>query len=166
MRIRRTIVAEQDLLAALIVHTIVEVIRLRLTAPAATEDFGVGRKLHVHTAIEDVQGALPEAGIPIFFAVAHDAAINLVDLFEATILHQGAQHLAADATGAVTDDWLILHPVIFAAFQLLDEVMGGVDIRHHSIFKLADLRLHSVATIKEDNIITAFFNQLVDLFRL
>ena len=40
------------------------------------------------------------------------------------------------------------------------------NFRDDSVFEFADLRLVAVATIEEENLIAAFFDQLVDLIRL
>jgi hypothetical protein len=58
----------------------------------------------VHAAVEDVEGALPQAPVPALAAVLGDAAVELVDLLEAAASHQGGEHLAADPAGAVGDD--------------------------------------------------------------
>ena len=162
---------EYLLAAGIFIDAIVEGIRALTAVHAVAElnEAGVLQslaKLVVHALIKDIHGAFPQAIIAILFAVAHDAAIDLVDLFEATVLHQRRQDLAANATGAVGHHRLILHPVILAGLDFLDEIMRGFHIGHDGIFKLANLRFHGVAAVKENDLLATFFYQLIYLFWL
>src|SRR5699024_10374951 len=103
---------------------------------------------------------------PVLLAVADDAAVDLVDLLKAAVLHQRAEHLTPDPAGAVADDRLVLHPVVLAALQFLDEVVGGLHIRDDGVLEPADFGLHRVTPIEEDDVVAALLDQLVDLFRL
>src|SRR5699024_4022282 len=118
-----------------------------------------------HALVEDVEGTLPQTPVAELFAVADDAAVDLVDLLETTVDHQGAEDLAADAAGAVGHHRFVLQIVILAGFDLLDEVVGGVNVVHHGVSEVADLGLHVVAAIEEDHLVTAFLDELVYLLR-
>lgn len=123
-------------------------------------------ELHVHTLVKDIEGAFPQSLVAELFAVADNAAVDLIDLFEAAVLHQRGENLAANTAGAVGDYWLVLHPVVLAGLQLINEVVRGFDIRDDGVFEFANFRFHGISSVEEDNLITAFFNQLVDFFRL
>ena len=162
---------EYLLAAGIFIDAIVEGIRTLAAVHAVTQLDEAGvleslTKLVVHALVKDIHGAFPQAIIAVLFAVAHDATIDLVDLLEAPVLHQRGQDLAADTTGAVRHHRLILHPVILAGFDFLDEVMRGFHIGHDRIFKLANLCLHGVAAVKEDDLLATFFYQLIYLFWL
>lgn len=166
------VITDEYLLAAgIFIDAIVEGIRTlaAVHAVAQLDEAGVLEsltKLVVHALVKDIHGAFPQAIIAVLFAVAHDATIDLVDLLEATVLHQRGQDLAANATGAIRHHRLILHPVILAGFDFLDEVMRGFHIGHDGIFKLANLCFHGVAAVKEDDLLATFFYQLIYLFWL
>lgn len=123
-------------------------------------------KFVMHALVKDVEGAFPETVVAEFLAIADDAAVYLVDLFETTILHQGRKNLATNAAGAIGNDWLILHPVILAGLDFLDEIMGSLNIWDDGVFELADLSFHGVAAIEEDDFVATLFDQLVDLLWL
>ena len=119
----------------------------------------------MHTFVKNVEGAFPQALVPKFFAVADNATVDLVDLLKAPVNHEGGQDLAANSAGAVGHHRLVLHPVIFAGFQLSDEVVSGIHIGHDGVFEFADLRLIRIAAVEKDNVITLLY-ELVDLLRL
>src|SRR5690606_15777232 len=55
--------------------------------------------------VEDEAGAFPEAVLRRhLFEIFQDAALEMVDLVEALLLHEGGRLLAADAAGAVHGD--------------------------------------------------------------
>ena len=166
------VITDEHLLAAgIFIDAIVEGIRALTAVHAVTQLDEAGileslPKLVVHALVKDIHGAFPQAIVAVLFAVAHDATIDLIDLFEATVLHQRGQDLAANATGAVRHHRLILHPVILAGLDFLDEIMRGFHIGHDGIFELANLRFHGVAAVKEDDLLATFFYQLIYLFWL
>ena len=88
------VITDEYLLAAgIFIDAIVEGIRAlaAVHAVAQLDEAGVLEslaKLVVHALVKDIHGAFPQAIIAVLFAIAHDAAIDLVDLFEATVLHQ------------------------------------------------------------------------------
>lgn len=126
-------------------------------------------ELHVHSLVEHVERAFPQALVLEGFAVADDAAVHLVDLFEAAVDHEGAEDLAADAAGAVGDDGLVLEVVVLARVEFLDEVVGGVDVGHDGVLEFADLGFKGVAAVKEHHFLAAGFlggNEFVQLLRL
>ena len=62
------------------------------------------------------------------------------------------------------DDGLIFQVVILTGFDLANKVMGGANIRHHSVLELTDFSLECVTSVEEDDFIAAFFHKLVHLF--
>ena len=52
--------------------------------------------------------------------------------------------------------------VVLAALDLGDKLLGRSHIRNNRIFKFTDLRLEGIATIEEDDLVTALSNQLID----
>src|SRR5699024_1364082 len=139
---------------------------LRLTGDAVPDRFDVLAELDVHALVEDIEGAVPVAGGAEGLAVADDAAVELIDLFETAVLHQHGQDLAADSARAVGDHRLVLEIVVFAGFDLGDEIAGGIRIGDDGVAELPDLRFHRVAAIEEDDVIAAFVEELVQRSRL
>ncbi len=166
------VITDEYLLAAgVFIDAIVEGIRALTAVHAVTQLDEAGvleslAKLVVHALVKDIHGAFPQAIIAVLFAVAHDSTIDLVDLFKATVLHQRGQDLAANTPGAVRHHRLIFHPVVLAGLNFFDEVMRGFHIGHDGIFKLANLRFHGVAAVKEDDFLATFFYQLIYFFWL
>ena len=95
----------------------------------SADERGVVGEVHRDAVVEDVQRALPEPVVAVRLAVRRDAAVELVDLLEAAVLHQRGQHLAADAAGAVRDDRLVLEVVVGAAVERRDELARRLDRR-------------------------------------
>ena len=111
--------------------------------------------------VEDVERTVPVTGAAEGLAVADDAAVELVDLFETAVLHQHRQDFAADSAGAVGDDRFVLEIVVLAGLDLRDEVAGGVRVGDDGVAELPDLRFHRIAAVEEDDIVAAFVEQLV-----
>ena len=96
-----TSVTKQNELATLQVGAVVELAGRRVTTFAATNGSDVVTELVVHSRVKEVERAFPQALIGEDFAVANDAAVELVDLVKAPILHHRRQHFATHATRAV-----------------------------------------------------------------
>jgi len=64
-------------------------------------------EIYGHASIEGIQRSFPEALIAKLISIAHDAAIDLIDLLEAALDHDRRQDFATNSAGAVGDDWLI-----------------------------------------------------------
>ena len=120
----------------------------------------------MHALVEDVERAFPQLLIAVLLAVAHDAAVDLVDLLETAVLHECGENLTANTAGAVGDDRLVLNVVVLAGLDLADKVVGGAHVGNDSVLELANLRLERVTAVKEDHFVAALFNKLVNLFRL
>ena len=90
----------------------------------------------------------------------------MVDLFEAAVDHYRRENLAANTTGAVGDDWLVLEVVILSTLKLCDEIVCGLNIWHDGVLELANLCFEGIAAVKEDHLIATLFDQLVYLVRL
>ena len=88
------VITDEYLLAAgIFIDAIVEGIRTLAAVHAVTQLDEAGvleslTKLVVHALVKDIHGAFPQAIIAVLFAVAHDAAVDLINLFEAAVLHQ------------------------------------------------------------------------------
>lgn len=52
---------------------------------AYTNSFCLIAKFHVHTLVENIEAALPQAIIGKLFAILNDSTIYLVDLFKAAV---------------------------------------------------------------------------------
>ena len=118
----------------------------------------------MHALIEHVERALPQGLIAVLFAVAHNTAVYLVDLFESAVFHEGGEDFASNTAGAVGDDGLIFQIVILTGFDLTNKVVGGANIGHHGVLELTDFGLECVTSVEEDDFIAAFFHELVHLF--
>src|SRR5699024_288184 len=162
----RALGTAQILLAAGEIRAVDEFRSLRLTGEAVPDRFDVLAELDVHALVEDIEGTVPVTGGAEGLAVADDAAIELIDLFETAVLHQHGQDLAADSARTVGDDWLVLEIVVFAGFDLGDEVAGGVRVGNDGVPELSDLGLHRVAAVEEDDVITALIEEFVQRSRL
>lgn len=117
----------------------------------------------MHASIKDIEAALPETLVSELLAIADDATFDLIHLFEAAVQHDRAQDLAADAAGAVGDDWLVLEVVILATLNFVDEVMGCFNVWNHCVFEFADLGFEGVSAIEEDDFVALFFDKGVYL---
>ena len=120
----------------------------------------------MHAAIKDIEAALPETLVSELLAIADDATFDLVDLLEPAVEHDRTQDLAADASGAVGDDWLVLEVVVFATLDLSNKVMCGFNVGNHCVFEFADLGFEGVSAIEEDDFVALFFDQRVYFSRL
>src|SRR5665647_421021 len=157
--------ADDELFPAGQVAAVEHVLRRFAAGRAAPDDRGVVAEVDGHPLVEHVERAVPEAVVAERLAVAHDAAVELVDLAEAAFLHQTAEHLAADAAGAVGDDGLVLEVVVLAAVELGHELAGVGDIRDDGVREAADLGLEGVAPVEEDHIVPALGHELVQFGR-
>ena len=95
-RLRAGITDDHQLIA-LFVSAVFKVTGLGAAVDALADVFGLVAEFDAHPLVEYVQRALPETFVAVGFAVLHDAAVNLIDLFEALLFHEHAQHFAADA---------------------------------------------------------------------
>lgn len=166
------VITDEHLLAARVfVDAVVEGVRA-LSAVHAVPQLDEARivealaELVVHALVKDIHRAFPQAVVTVLFAIADNAAVNLVDLIKTAVFHQRGQDLAANTAGAIGHHRLVLHPVILAGFELGDEIVRGLHVRDDGIFKLANFRLHGIAPIKEDDLLAALLDELVDLFWL
>ena len=113
----------------------------------------------MHAAIEDIEAAFPETLVSKLLAVANDAAFDLVHLFETAVEHDRTQDLAAYATGAVGDDWLVFEVVIFPTLDFIDEVVSGFNVGNHCVLELADFCLEGVSAIEENDFVASLLDQ-------
>lgn len=86
---------------------------------------GAGGKVDGNSRVEYVERPLPKPIIALRFAVPHDATVNLIKLRESSSPHQRRQDLAANPSGAVRDDGLLLEVIVFAALEFGNEVSSG-----------------------------------------
>ena len=124
---------------------------------------GSGGEVDGNSAIEDVKRTLPQPIVALGLAVAHDAAVDLVDLGETAGAHQWRQNLAPNPSGAIGDDRFVLEVVVLATFKLGDKVSSRRDVGNHGIFELANPRFKCVAPVEEHDIIAALGDERIDL---
>ena len=55
--------------------------------------------------------------------------------------------------------------VVGTGIELRDEVLRRLDVGHHRVLELADLRLERVAAVEEDHVVAAGIDELVHLLR-
>ena len=136
-------------------------VRGRTAHLACADDGGVVAEVDRSAPVEDVERALPEAVVAVALAVAHDAALELVDLAEAAARHEAREHLAADAAGAVGHDRAALELVVLAGVEQLDEVAGRLDVGHDRAAEPADRGLERIASVEEHDVVAALGHELV-----
>ena len=120
-------------------------------------------KVDGNSAIEHVKRTFPQSIVALGFAVAHDTAVDLVDLGEPARAHQWRENFASDSSGAIGDDRFVLEVVVLSTFELGDEVSSRRDVGNHRILELADPRLKCIAPVKEHDIIAALCDERIDL---
>ncbi len=94
-----------------------------------------------------------------FFGVFDDAAVELVDIFIAEVFEVSGGFFAANAAGAVEEDFLIF----FVFDEFLDELeffAEGVSVGADGVFEVADFAFVMVAHVDDD---CALFDRLVEL---
>lgn len=126
--------------------------------------FGCVAKSLLHATIEYIECPFPEPVITILFTIFHDAAIYLIDIFEAPIFHESAQDLAAYASSAIGNDCLFFESIILIRFDLADEVVRGPGFRDNSILEFSDRCLIRITPIKEYDVLTALLYEFVERF--
>src|SRR5690349_13497894 len=131
-----------------------------------TNYLGVVAEIYFHAVVKHVKTTLPKAIIAVGFAVFYNAAINLINLFKSSVFHKTREDLTANATGTISNNWLILQVIVFATFELLDKITTRTSIGHNSIFKSTDLGLILITTVEKYHLISTFFNQFVNVFGL
>jgi hypothetical protein len=80
--------AYQDQAVAGLVSAILKIAGFALAVDAFADVFGVLGELMGHTVVKDIQIAFPQTLIAIFLAVFDYAAVHLINLFEAAVLHK------------------------------------------------------------------------------
>jgi len=138
----------------------------RRTQITGAQHFCLIAKFNFETAIKDIQRSLPEAFVSKLFAVANNATINLVDLFESAVFHNHGQHFTTNAAGAIRNNWFVFEVVIFPALNFGNKIWCCLNIGDDCIFKSADACFVCTSAVEENNVVSAFGNELVDLGRL
>lgn len=101
----------------------VDEVARRLAASVALSDHGrLFVEFDPHPRIEGIERSFPQSFASEFLTIADDATLDLIDLGESPILHQGRKDFASDSTSAVGDDGLLLEVIVFATLELCDEV--------------------------------------------
>lgn len=112
--------------------------------------------------VEDEVFAVEVAGEILFadlFGVLNDAAVELVDVFESAVFEVGGGFFAADAAGAVKEDFLVL----FAFEEFFDHgefFAEGVGVGADGVFEAADFAFVMVAHVDD---YCSLFEGLVEL---
>lgn len=82
-----TFVAEQNQVFARETGAVAELRGWSAASFAFTNGLGFVGEVDVHAVVEDVKRTFPEAVVALGLAVANDAALDLVNLFEAALDH-------------------------------------------------------------------------------
>ncbi len=69
-------------------------------------------KGEVFALVEDVTFTFPEAFVLELLAVFDDTALEVIDIFEALVLHIGAEVFAADVACAIGINWLVFREFV------------------------------------------------------
>ena len=105
------------------------------------------RRINSHPLIKDKAIAVVVLAAA-FLKVFQDAAIELMNLFEALHLHEGSGLLAADAAGAKHHDRLVLQ--LFGQLtHRIGKFAEGADIRIDRAFEGAELDLIIIARVEQ-----------------
>ena len=79
--------AKQDSLAAITEFTVMKMASRRLAVITFANHGRRRAEFQIQASVEHIQRTFPQASVSVLFAIANDAAFNLIDLFEAAILH-------------------------------------------------------------------------------
>ena len=102
-----------------------------------------------HALIEDETFALPVFGSDLA-VIVHDAAVQLVDVFEAMVTEQRRGFFAADASGAVHQHFLVFQ--FFEARHVTRQFAEVLDVTFHGAGELSDGGFVTVPDIDQDDI--------------
>ena len=133
---------------------------------ALADVFGTRAELVGHATVEYVECAIPEAIIAEFFTVFHDAAVDLVNLFESAVFHQDAEDFAAYTTCTVGDDGAVLYSVVLGVFEFPQKIWCRPYGWNERIAESANLGFVGVTSVEKYNLSASLTNQFVNLFGL
>jgi hypothetical protein len=94
-----------------------------ITVGTCANQLSVITEINSEAIIECIEGAVPKAIITEGISIANDSALDLINLFKTTVLHEYRKKFTANSTRAISDDWLVLHMVVLTAFNLFYEIM-------------------------------------------
>ena len=132
---------------------------------ACAQNFGVVAVIQFEASIKDIERAFPQSAIFELLGVTNDPTVDLVDLFETTILHDERQDFATNSAGAISDDRFVFEMVVSPALNDLEKLGSCFNRGDDGIFEFADCCFVFIATIKEDHFIATRSNKLIDFGR-
>src|ERR1700722_5587328 len=115
--VQRALVAEEDELATGQVRAVVVLTCGRCASLAYAEHLRVIAEFVVHAGVEEIERSFPQPVVAEGLAVAHDAAVELIDLLEASTNHERGQYFAPHTAGEVGDHSLRFQVVITATVE-------------------------------------------------
>ena len=128
---------------------------------AGTENLRFFAVIKFEPAIKNVERTFPQPRVFEPLGVPNDAAIDLVHLFESTILHDERQDLAANSAGAIGDNGFVFEVVVRPALEHFDKLGSCFNRRNDCILEFADRCLIFIATVKEDHFISTRCDKLI-----
>ena len=88
--------------------TIIKLFGFRATFVTFANNLGFFGEVDRHALIEGIKRTFPKLFIAVCISLSDNAALNLVNLFKATINHYCRKNFAANSTGAIGHNRLIL----------------------------------------------------------
>ena len=158
-----TRLAEDCAVTAIVVGAIRNVCGHPTAHITVAENSSVCAEVDGHALVKHIQRTLPQTLVAVGLAVAHDSALDLIDLGETAIEHRRAEDLASDAARAVGHDWFALEVVVFSAVEFCDEIMSRSNVGHDGVLESADTSLKCVSAIEEHDVVAALGHKVVDL---
>ena len=161
LRILLAVFAYQHEAVAFHVGAVFEIAGFAGAVRAFADGFGFVTEIYGHAVVKHAQATFPESVVAVLFPVFHDTAVYLVDLFKPALFHHGTDHFAADATGAVRDDFFVFDIVVFVAFEFFYEITRSLRVWHYGVTELPYLGFVLVAAVKKHYVIAVFFYHFV-----
>ena len=116
-------------------------------------------------AIKNVERTFPQPRVFELLGIPNDATINLVHLFEATILHDERQDLAANSSGAIGDYGFVFEVVVSPTLEHFDKFGSCFNRWNNGILKFADGCFVFITSIKEDHVVSTRCDKFIDFGR-
>ena len=132
---------------------------------AGTENLRFFAVIKFEPAIKNVERTFPQPRVFEPLGVPNDAAIDLVHLFESTILHDERQDLAANSAGAIGDNGFVFEVVIGTALEHFDKFGSCFYWRDNSVLEFADRCFVFISSIKEDHVVSTRCDKFIDFGR-
>ena len=142
-----------------------EMVVRQATTLAGAEHCGAVAEIHLQSFVEDIERAFPQTFVLECFSVANNSTIDLVHLIESAVLHDERQDFAANAAGAVGDDWSVLEVVVLATFEFCHEIRSLADVGYDCVLESTYTGFELVAAVEEDDIVTSLLDECMHFGR-